>query len=66
MRGRGYLALVASDSWFWGGAYPSAANFCLAYNLHTGTPLNWELDVEAALLDAIAAAHKAGFYGPMP
>jgi hypothetical protein len=42
MRGPGYLSLVASDNWFCGGPYPSAAIFALAYDLRTGAPLNWE------------------------
>ena len=42
MNGPRFLALVANDTWFCGGAYPSAASFALAYDLNTGAPLNWE------------------------
>jgi hypothetical protein len=42
MRGAGYLALVASDNWYCGGAYPDVSSFALAYDLRTGAPLNWE------------------------
>jgi hypothetical protein len=40
MRGPGYLTLVASDSWFCGGAYPDTLSFALDYDLKTGSPLN--------------------------
>ena len=42
MRGPGYLSLVAADSWYCGGPYPSETSFALAYDLRTGAPLNWE------------------------
>jgi hypothetical protein len=42
MRGPGYLALVASDDLFCGGAHPDAGSFALTYDLRTGAPLNWE------------------------
>ena len=42
MRGPGYLTLVASDNLFCGGAHPDTDSFALAYDLHTGAPLNWE------------------------
>lgn len=42
MRGPGYLTLVATDSLFCGGAHPDSDSFALAYDLHTGAPLNWE------------------------
>lgn len=42
MRGPGYLALVASDDLFCGGAHPDTDSFALAYDLGTGAPLNWE------------------------
>lgn len=42
MRGPGYLTLVASDSLDCGGAHPDSDSFALAYDLRTGTPLNWE------------------------
>jgi hypothetical protein len=50
MRGAGYLALVASDNWFCGGAYPDTDQFALAYDLTTGAPLNWERLLPRALL----------------
>jgi hypothetical protein len=49
MRGAGYLALVASDHWFCGGAYPDTDQFALAYDLRTGAPLNWERLLPKAL-----------------
>ena len=42
MAGPGYLALIASDDLFCGGAHPDADRFALAYDLRTGTQLNWE------------------------
>ena len=50
MRGAGYLALVASDNWYCGGAYPDAGQFALAYDMRTGAPLNWERLLPKALL----------------
>ena len=42
MRGAGYLALVASDNWYCGGAHPDTGQFALAYDLRNGAALNWE------------------------
>jgi hypothetical protein len=42
MRGPGYLALVASDDVYCGGAHPDTGRFALVYDLRTGSPLNWE------------------------
>jgi hypothetical protein len=50
MRGAGYLALVASDNWYCGGAYPDAGQFSLAYDMRTGAPLNWERLLPKALV----------------
>lgn len=50
MRGAGYLALVAADSWYCGGPYPDAASFALAYDLRTGAPLNWARLLPKALV----------------
>lgn len=54
MRGPDYLALVASDTWYCGGAHPSAARVALAYDLHTGAPLNWQRLLPAALVATVA------------
>ncbi len=59
MRGPRYLAVVASDSWYCGGPYPSAASFALAYDLRTGAPLNWERLLPKALVHT-AALNSAG------
>jgi hypothetical protein len=50
MIGPVYLSLVASDQWDCGGAYPSAASFALAYDLRTGSPLNWARLLPKALV----------------
>jgi hypothetical protein len=50
MRGPFYLSLVASDESDCGGAYPSAASFALAYDLRTGSPLNWARLLPKALV----------------
>ena len=42
MRGPRYLALVVGGSMFCGGAHPDIDGFVLAYDLRTGSPLNWE------------------------
>lgn len=42
MQGPRYLAFVLADSWDCGAAYPSVAQFPLAYDLRTGAPLNWQ------------------------
>ena len=42
MSGPGYLTLVASDNCYCGGAHPDGGSFALAYDLRTGSPLNWE------------------------
>jgi hypothetical protein len=42
MRGPGYLALIAGENWYCGGAHPDNDEFALAYDLRTGSPLNWE------------------------
>jgi hypothetical protein len=42
MLGPGYLALVVSDYSYCGGAHPDGDSFALAYDLRTGSPLNWE------------------------
>ena len=39
--GPDYLALVVSDDLFCGGAHPDTATFALAFDLTTGSPLNW-------------------------
>jgi hypothetical protein len=59
MRGPGYLALVASDNWFCGGAYPSTDSFALAYDLKTGSPLNWARLLPKALVQT-ASLDTAG------
>jgi hypothetical protein len=50
MRGVGYLAMVADDAWDCGGAHPDTGQFALAYDMRTGTPLNWERLLPKALL----------------
>jgi hypothetical protein len=42
MRGPAYLTLVAGENWYCGGAHPDNDTFALAYDLRTGSPLNWE------------------------
>jgi len=41
MRGPGWVSLVATDSWQCGAAYPSNTTMALAYDLSSGSPLNW-------------------------
>lgn len=59
MRGPRYLSVVASDSWYCGGAYPSAYSLALAYDLQTGSPLNWERLLSKTLVQS-AALDTAG------
>jgi len=59
MQGPGYIALVAADSRYCGGPYPSADSFALAYDLRTGTPLNWERLLPKALVQS-ASLDTAG------
>jgi hypothetical protein len=54
MRGAGYIALVAADTWYCGGPYPNAAAFALAYDLRTGAPLNWERVLPKALVQGVS------------
>lgn len=65
MRGPGYLALVASDDLFCGGAHPDTDSFALAYDVRTGAPLNWERLLPKALagkatLDSAADGTRLG------
>jgi hypothetical protein len=65
MRGPGYLALVASDDLYCGGAHPDTDSFALTYDLRTGAPLNWERLLPKALagkatLDSAADGTKLG------
>jgi hypothetical protein len=41
MRGAGYLSVVVDDSWDCSNSLPSGMWFGLAYDLRTGSPLNW-------------------------
>lgn len=50
MRGPHFLSLVATDSWFCGGAHPDDDQFPLVYDLTTGTPLNWSRFLPAVLV----------------
>ncbi|HEX2944173.1 MAG TPA: hypothetical protein VHO91_24165 [Rhodopila sp.] len=59
MRGPRYLSVVAADDWFCGGAYPSTDSFALAYDMQTGSPLNWERLLPKALVQS-AALDNAG------
>jgi hypothetical protein len=52
MRGPRFLAMEALDSWYCGGSYPSTDNFVLAYDLRTGSPLNWERLLPKALMQS--------------
>jgi hypothetical protein len=66
MRGEGYLSFFVSDQWYCGGAYPSAGSFALAYDLHTGAPLNWQRLlprslVSSAMLDSAGDGTRLGF-----
>jgi hypothetical protein len=65
MRGPGYLSLVATDSWYCGGAYPDTNRFALNYDLKTGSPLNWarllpKALVQTASLDAAGDGTQLG------
>lgn len=59
MRGPRYLALVASDNWYCGGAYPDTSRFALVYDLNTGEPVNWMRLLPKTLVRA-AAMDTAG------
>ena len=53
MRGAGYLSVVASDNWYCDGdASPGSDSFGLAYDLHTGSPLNWARLLPKALVQS--------------
>ena len=54
MRGPGYVSLVASDTWQCGAAYPSAMTVGLAYDLATGSPLNWARLLPTSLVGSVA------------
>ena len=54
MRGPGWVSLVASDSWECGAAYPSTMTMALAYDLSTGSPLNWERLLPKTLVQSVA------------
>lgn len=64
MRGPRYLALVVSDDWFCGGAYPDRGNLALVYDLHTGMPVNWEklLPKGLASTGAVASPELMALY----
>ena len=47
--GPDYLAVVARDDLFCGGAHPTTGTFALAFDLTTGSPLNWARLLPAAL-----------------
>lgn len=59
MRGPGYLALVASETWYCGGAHPDSDAFPLAYDLRTGAPLNWQRLLPKSLAGT-ASLNEAG------
>lgn len=52
MRGPAYLALVAADDWFCGGAYPNTGQVALVYDLRTGAPVNWARLLPASMVRA--------------
>ena len=49
MRGPAFLSVTAADEIYCGGPHPDAAVFALAYDLRTGSPLNWERLMPKAL-----------------
>lgn len=52
MRGPAYLALVAADDSFCGGAYPNTGQVALVYDLRTGAPVNWARLLPASMVQA--------------
>jgi hypothetical protein len=49
MRGPRYLSLVATDSYWCGGAHPDSSTMALVYDLATGSPVSWGLLLPQAL-----------------
>ncbi len=68
MRGPGYLAFTAQDSWDCGGAHPDASRLVLVYDLSTGSPVNWTRllpasMVQSSTLDTAGDGTKIGVIG---
>jgi hypothetical protein len=65
MRGPRYLSLLASDSWYCGGAYPDSSERALVYDLATGAPADWKKMLSAALIETAATSPGGGDGDPV-
>jgi hypothetical protein len=68
MGGPRYLAFVAQDAWYCGGAHPDDSLLVLVYDLTTGSPVNWarllpESIVQTSTLDTAGDGTKIGVIG---
>ena len=65
MRGPRYLSLLASDSWYCGGAYPDSSERAPVYDLATGAPADWKKMLSAALIETAATSPGGGDGDPV-
>ena len=56
MRGPRYLSMVATDSWYCGGAYPDAETVPLVFDLRTGAAVEWGRLLPATMLRSAGSA----------